>query len=115
MENTKPIHQTDIFSSINISMVEGIANSLEDTLIDGLSFKLAKTASYMTSKRSCTYHPQGSNIYTPHNGTKLIKISVNGSDWLEPSAFRIMFDVHNTNTNAANKFRPIGGPWSFFS
>ena len=27
-------------------MVEILANSLEDTLIDGLSFKLAKTASY---------------------------------------------------------------------
>ena len=37
-----------------LSMVEVIANSLEDTLIDGLSFKLAKTASYITSKRSCT-------------------------------------------------------------
>ena len=27
-------------------MVEVIANSLKDTLIDGLSFKLAETASY---------------------------------------------------------------------
>ena len=48
-------------------MGEVIANSLEDTLIDGLSFKLAKTASYITGRRSCTYHPQGSNIYTPQN------------------------------------------------
>ena len=96
-------------------MVEVIANSLEDTLIDGLSFKLAKTASYITSRRSCTYHPQGSNIYTPQNGTKLIKISINGSDWLDPSTFRIMFDLYNTNANAANRLRPIGGPWSFFS
>ena len=45
-------------------MVEVIANSLEDTLIDGLSFKLAKTASYITNRRSCKFHPQGSNIYT---------------------------------------------------
>ncbi|MFM7983245.1 MAG: hypothetical protein ACKPKO_28385 [Candidatus Fonsibacter sp.] len=54
-------------------MVEVIANSLEDTLIDGLSFKLAKTASYITNRRSCTYHPQCSNIYSSTNGTKLIK------------------------------------------
>ena len=49
----------------NISMVEVIANSLEYTVIDGLSIKLAKTASYITSRRSCTYHPQGLNIYMP--------------------------------------------------
>ena len=85
-------------------MVEVIANSLEDTLIDGLSFKLAKTASYITSRRSCTYHPQGSNIYTPQNGTKLIKISINGSDWLDPSTFRIMFDLCNTNATQHTGF-----------
>ena len=34
------------------SMVEVIANSLEDTLIVGLSFKLGQTASYITNKRS---------------------------------------------------------------
>jgi hypothetical protein len=96
-------------------MVEVIANSLEDALIDGLSFKLATTASYITSRKSCTYHPQSSNIYTPLNGTKLIKININCSDWLDPSTFRIMFDLYNTNNNMANRLRPIGGPWSFFS
>ena len=44
-------------------MEEVVANSLEDTLIDGLSFKLAKTASYITKRKSATFHPQGSNIY----------------------------------------------------
>ena len=73
-------------------MVEVIANSREDALIDGFMFKLAKTASYITNRRSCTFHPQGSNIYAPANGTKLMKISLNGSDWLDPSTFRIMFD-----------------------
>ncbi len=56
-------------------MVEVISNSLEDTLIDGLSFKLAKTASYITNRRSCTYHPQGSNIYTPTNGTNFLRLT----------------------------------------
>ena len=95
-------------------MVEVIANS-ENTLIDGLSFKLAKTASYITNSRSCTYHPQGSNIYTPQNGTTFVKITIDGSDWLDPTTFRIMFDLYNTNANAAKRLRPIGGPWSFFS
>ena len=51
-------------------MVELIANSI-DYLIDGLAFKLAKTAPGVTH-RVCTFHPQGSNIYNPTRGTKLI-------------------------------------------
>ena len=67
-------------------MVEVIANSLEDTLIDGLSFKLAKTASYITNRRSCTFHPQASNIYSSNAGVKLIKITIAGHDGLDPSS-----------------------------
>ena len=74
-------------------MVEVIGNSLEDTLIHGYSFKLAKTASYITNRRSVTFHPQGSNIYSPGIGVKLIKITLAGHDWLDPSTFRIMFDL----------------------
>ena len=96
-------------------MVEVIANSWEDTLINGLSFKLGKTPSYITNRRSCTFHPLGSNIYTPAIGTKLIKMSLNGSDWLDPSTFRIMFDLYNTNGTPANRLRPIGCPWAFCS
>ena len=47
-----------------------MANSVEDYLIDGLSFKMKGGASYITDRQSVTYHPQGSNIYTP-TGTKL--------------------------------------------
>ena len=53
--------------------MEGTANSVEDRLIDGLSFKHKPGASYVTERKSVTYHPQGSNIYST-NGTKLIKI-----------------------------------------
>ena len=94
-------------------MAEIITASLEDYLIDGLSFKLSKTASYVTNRRSVTYHPQGSNIYST-NGTKLIKFHISGSDWLDPSTFRVMFDLVNTDIRADRKLRPIGGPWSFF-
>ena len=72
-------------------MVEVVTAALEDQLIDPLSFKLTKTASYITKRRSCTFHPQGSNIYNPTTGTKLIKILLSGSDWLDPSFVRIMF------------------------
>ena len=65
-------------------MVEVIANSLEDTLMHGLSLNLAKTASYITNRRSCTYHPQGSSVYTPVSGTKLMNSNIAEQDWLDP-------------------------------
>ena len=45
-------------------MVKVLANSFKDTLLGGLSYKFAKTAAYITNRRSCKFHPQGSNIYT---------------------------------------------------
>lgn len=95
-------------------MVEAIANGVEDKLIDGLSFKLSPGASYVVDRRSVTYHPQGSNIYKPSAGTKLIRIVLTGDNWLDPSTFRIMFDVNNDDTTVGKYLRPLGGPWCFF-
>ena len=36
-------------------MVEAAANSVEDYLIDGLSFKLSPGASYVTNRKSVTW------------------------------------------------------------
>ena len=72
-------------------MVEAHANSVEDKLIDGLSFKLSPGASYVTERKSVTFHPQGSNIYST-NGTKLIKLLITGDSYLDPSTFRVMFE-----------------------
>ncbi len=58
-------------------MVESYANSVEDKLIEGLTFKLEPGASYINEKLFCTFHPQGSNHYNPASGTKLIKNSFN--------------------------------------
>ena len=93
-------------------MVEAMANGIEDKLIDGLSFKLNPGASYVTDRRSVTYHPQGSNIYKPIAGTKLIRILLTGDNWLDPSTLRIMFTLNNDET--AKNLRPLSGPWSFF-
>ena len=38
------------------------SSSVEDQLIDGLSFKLAPGSSYVTERKSVTYFPQGSNV-----------------------------------------------------
>ena len=90
-----------------------MANGVEDKLIDGLSFKLQPGASYVTDRRSVTYHPQGSNIYTPGAGTRLIRILLTGEDWMDPSTLRIMFNIKN-NGGANQRLRLLGGPHSFF-
>ena len=44
-------------------MVEAHANSTEDYLIEGLSFKLSQGASYVTNRRSVSFFPSGSDTY----------------------------------------------------
>jgi hypothetical protein len=112
-------------------MVESYANSVEDKLIEGLTFKLEGGASYINDRRFCTFHPQGSNYYSPSSGAKLIKIALTGKDWMDPSTFRVAFDVVNEGTyvapvaaDAANgvtavlevdqRLRPLSGPWCMF-
>ena len=97
-------------------MVESCAKSVEDKLVDGLSFKLDLGASYIHERKSVTFHPQGSNIYKPGARTKLIKIALTGQDWLDPTTFRAMFDVVNNEYDQI-KFKqvyPVSGPWGFF-
>jgi hypothetical protein len=93
--------------------MEAAANSVEDRLIDGLSFRLSPGASYIQERKSVTFHPQGSNIYST-SGTKLIKLLLTGESWLDPSTFRVMFDLVNMESTAAKELRTVGGPWSFF-
>ena len=86
-------------------MVEAIANSVEDRLIDGLSFRLNPGASYITDRRSVTYHPQGSNIYKPKSGTKVIRFQLTGDSWLDPSTFRFSFSLRNSRFLNSSKSR----------
>ena len=98
-------------------MVEAYANSVEDKLIDGLSFKLESGASYINERKFVTFHPQGSNIYSPSSGSKLIRISLQGQNWLDPSTFRVAFDVVNdalAGTAPLDPYlRPLS-PWGMF-
>ena len=58
-------------------MVESHANSVDDYLIEGLSFKLSPGASYVTNRRSVSFFPSGSDTYSPTSGVKVIKIKFN--------------------------------------
>ena len=96
-------------------MVEAMANAVEDKLIDGLSFKMNPGASYVTDRRSVTFHPQGSNIYKTKEGTKLIRILLTGDHWMDPSTIRVLFQLNNDEaTDSGKALRPLSGPWSFF-
>ena len=65
-------------------MVEAHAQSVDDYLIEGLSFKLGAGASYVTNRRSVSFFFSGSDTYSPASGVKVIIIKLNGSDWLDP-------------------------------
>ena len=93
--------------------MEATAQSVEDHLIDSLSFKLRPGATYINNRRSVTYYPHGGNSYSP-TGVKVIKLMLTGSDWLDPGSLRFMFELVNTDTTAGDRLYPISGPWSFF-
>ena len=74
-------------------------------------FNLGQGASYVTNRRSVSFFPSGSNEYGPSTGTKVIKIRLNGTDWLDPSTVKVMFTLKNTD--AANDLKFLSGPHAF--
>ena len=92
--------------------MENITNAAEEVLIDSLSFKLPSSGNYVTDRRSVTYHTEGSNSYSSSQGTKVIRFRLAGEGWLDPSTFRIAFDV--VNDEAGKRLRPIGRTHAFF-
>ena len=96
--------------------MENLTNSAEEVLIDSLSFKLPSSGQYVQDRRSCTFHTEGSNTYSATAGTKFIRFRLAGDgSWLDPSTFRIMFDVVNASDDpTVKKLRPIGRAHAFF-
>ena len=96
--------------------MESHAQSVEDNLIDSLSFKLRPGASYVTDRRSVSFFTQGGNDYQP-NGVKVIKIMLNGDSWLDPSTCKLFMDVTNNTggAEATHNLKPkVDGAWGFF-
>ena len=89
--------------------MEATAQSVEDYLIDALSFKLKPGASYITNRRSVTYFPVGGNQYST-TGVKVIKMLLTGDQWLDPGTVRLQFTLSNQDANAAKLLRVISGP-----
>ena len=97
-------------------MSEHYINSVEDYLIDGLSFKMPAGGSYVISRKNCTFYPAGSATYSSVSGTKLIRINLSSStEWLDPQSVRLSFQLNNKDGNADHQLRTVGGGYSFFS
>ena len=92
-------------------MVEAHARSVQDYLIDGLSYRLSPGASYVTNRRSVSYFPSGSDTYSPSSCVKVIRINVNGTDWLDPITCKVQFDI--TNNHASNSIYFLSCTLSF--
>ena len=72
-------------------IMESLTNGVEDYLVDGLSFKLPLTSSYITNRTKSTFWASGSNVYKPLQGTKVVRFQLPGQDvtWLDPSTVHI--------------------------
>ena len=79
--------------------LEIAAASLEDSLINSMSFHGRSTASYIISRRSTAYVPQSGDTFSPDN-TRIIRFSLNDSDgsWLDGSSMRLGFNFHNKSS-----------------
>ena len=74
--------------------MEHHAQSVDYALIGGLPYKLQSGASYITNRRSVSYFPQGGNQYSP-SGVRVMKFNIPGDQWLDPSTFRVRFQLNN--------------------
>jgi hypothetical protein len=89
--------------------LDSVASGLEDHLIPGINFKLGAGASYIIGRRFATFYPQGSNIYTPTGGTRLIRFVLSdATNLLDLSTFRLAFQL--TNLDAAKPLQLTGHP-----
>ena len=96
--------------------MEHHAQSVDDALIGGLSYKLKPGASYVTNRRSVSYFAQGGNDYKP-SGVRVMEFHLAGDQWMDPSTFRVAFQLNNIDYDAVGTtyVQPLGwNPAVFF-
>lgn len=92
--------------------METTIQTVEDSLIEGLSFKLGNSSNYILDRKSSTWYPSGGNSYSPL-GVRLIKFVLAGTDWLDPGTVRLQFKL--TNKDPANPMKLLNcNPSNFF-
>ena len=95
--------------------MEHHAQSIDDALISGLSYKMKAGASYVTNRRSVSYFSSGGNSYSS-SGVRVLKFNLTGDQWLDPSTLRVAFTLNNDTTAVENKLiQPLSwNPAIFF-
>jgi len=91
--------------------MEGHIAVANDKLVEGLKFAVPDVASYVNSRESVTYWPSGGNSYAVR-GVKVIKIQLNGDNWLDSRSVKLFFNVKNDGALPLAPRHP--GPWVFF-
>ena len=95
--------------------MEHHAQSIDDALISGLSYKLKEGASYVTNRRSVSYFASGGNDYST-SGVRVMKFNITSDQWLDPSTFHIAFRLNRTSAGENDILQPVHyNPAVFFS
>ncbi len=82
-------------------MVEVAAQSTEQLLVDGFSYKLDPSAPYVQERKMVTFHPSGADSYAPSGGgSKIIKFPISASGFLDPSSVKLQMTITNNGTHA---------------
>ena len=70
--------------------------SLEDSLIDGMSFANRPTASYITGRRSTSFPTQSGGAFSSTN-LRIMRFNCADSDgaWMDGGRLRVAFQIHN--------------------
>ena len=92
-------HSVLVKSNQHFDKMEHHSQSVDDALIGGLSNKLKAGASYITNRGSVSYFASGGNQYSP-NGVRVIKFNLAGDQLLDPSTFRVRFQLDNLGWSA---------------
>ena len=89
--------------------METITSSIEDILLDTLSFKPSPGASYLLSKRSTRHFVSGSDSYSPSSGVTTLRWNLTGAvqEWMNPQSVRVQFDI--TNNDATHPLTSVTG------
>ena len=82
------------------------ADSADDALIGGLPYKLKAGAGYVTNRRSVSYIATGGNQYSP-SGVKVMRFNLIGDQWMDPSTFRVMFQINNNVISDGTNLRSL--------
>ena len=79
--------------------LDTVAAEVQDQLIPGIDFRVSQQgASNVLGRRFATFWPQGSDVYSPDTGVRMIRFVLSdATNFLDLSTFRIAFNMQNTH------------------